>query len=172
MEQRILPSSGEVKYAEALDMAIEREIKAKFMYKTIARYSQNPHFKVKMEFLAEEEQSHRDNLEDLYKKIVGKTKDFDANIQLPDESKVKGLAEMKITELLIIAIDKEKEANAFYVTLASNTEDYGVKDLFNYLAEEETTHRRILELELKLYEGEKPLSRPVEVIPGVYRNWW
>ncbi len=172
MEQKILPSSGEVKYADALAMAIEREIKAKFMYKTIAKYSKVPHLKTKVEFLAEEEQSHRENLEDLYKKIGGETQDFDAQVHFPDESKVKGLAEMKVDELLKVAIQKEKEAHAFYITMASNSKDEGMKDLFNYLAEEESTHRRILELELKLYEGEKPLSRPVEAIPGIYRDWW
>jgi len=172
MEQIILPAQGEVDYGEALELAIEREIKAKFMYRTIAKYSKVPHLVKKLEFLAEEEQSHRDNLEDLYKKIVGKKKDFDAMVKFPDESKAGKLAELSTPELLKIAIDKEKEANAYYVTLALNSEDKAMKDIFNYLAEEEVTHRRMLEIELKLYEGEKPLSRPVESIPGVYREWW
>ena len=172
MEQKILPSQGKTNYSEALELAIEREIKAKFMYKTIARHTQVGHMKTKMEFLAEEEQSHRENLEDLYKKIVGKTKDFDGMVSFPSEEKAKEIAEMDIKEILKVAIGKEEEANQHYIALAKEAEEDSLKDLFHYLAEEEVTHRRMLELELKLYTGEMPLSRPVEAIPGVYRDWW
>lgn len=172
MEQKILPSQGKTVYAEALEMAIEREIKAKYMYKTIARHTQVGHMKAKMEFLADEEQSHRENLEDLYVKIVGESKDFDAMVSFPDESKGEGFAKMEIKEILGVAIGKETEAYEFYKDLAKKEEVDSLIDLFNYLAEEELTHRRMLELELKLYTGEMPLSRPVEAIPGVYREWW
>jgi len=172
MEQKILPAQGEASYAQSLEIAIEREIKAKFMYKTMARFTKVEHMKTKLEFLAAEEQSHRDNLEDLYKKIVGKTKDFDGMVSFPDEKKAAKVANLEIPELLKIAIGKEIEANEFYKKMASTTEDDAAKNIFNYLAEEEMTHQRMLEIELKLYMGEKPLARPVEAIPGIYRDWW
>lgn len=172
MEQRILPSQGDVKHADAIEMAIGREIKAKYMYQTIAKYSQEPRLKVKMSFLTEEEQNHRDNLEDLYKKITGAVKNFDESVSLPDESKFKEYAGMPIDELLKLAVEKEVEAHDFYKELANNSENVGMKDLFNYLAEEEMTHRRLLEIEYKLYQGATPLARSVETIPGVYKDWW
>lgn len=172
MEQKILPSQGKTLYAEALEVAIVREIKAKFMYKMIARHTQVEHMKTKMEFLAEEEQSHRENLEDLYIKIAGSTKDFDALADFPDESKGEKFDKMDIKEILKVAIGKETEAYDFYTDLAGKEDNEGLKDLFHYLAEEELTHRRMLELELKLYSGEIPISRPVETLPGIYREWW
>jgi rubrerythrin len=172
MEQNILPAQGDTSYVKPLELAIEREIKARYMYKAIAKHSTVPNIKTKLEFLAEEEQSHRENLEDLYKKIVGKSKDFEASIIFPDESKSEMYAKFEITEILEIAIEKEKEACDFYKDLAHKSGEGSLKDLFNYLAEEELTHKRILELELKLYTGATPLSRPVETIPGVYRDWW
>ncbi|MCD4782249.1 MAG: ferritin family protein [Candidatus Eremiobacteraeota bacterium] len=172
MEQIILPAQGEVNYAEALELAIEREIKAEFMYRTIAKYSKVQHLINKLRFLADEEQSHKENLQDLFKKIVGKKKDFDSMVKFPDESKTGELAKLNTPELLKIAVEKEKESNAYYVTLSLNSKEQALKDIFNYLAEEEATHRRMLELELKLYEEETPLSRPVETIPGIYRDWW
>ncbi len=172
MEQKILPSQGKTVYAEALELAIVREIKAKFMYKTIAHHTQVGHMKTKMEFLADEEQSHRENLEDLYVKIVGESKDFDSLVPFPDESKGNEFAKMEIKEVLGVAIGKETEAYEYYRDLAKKEEVDSLVDLFNYLAEEELTHRRMLELEMKLYTGEKPLSRPVEAIPGIYREWW
>ena len=60
MQQKILPAQGEVNYLEALDIAIEREIKAKYMYETLAKYVKTEHMKNKLAFLASEEQKHRD----------------------------------------------------------------------------------------------------------------
>lgn len=174
MQQNILPSQGSVNYLEALDIAIEREIKAKFMYLMMAQHTKAGKLVTKLKFLADEEQSHRDNLEDLYKKISGKSKDFDSSVSFPSSEKVKSTAELELSELLKVAISKEKEAYEFYVELADNSADEGMKDLFRYLAEEESNHRRILEAELKLYTGERPMGneRSVEMVPGIYKEWW
>lgn len=174
MKQNILPAQGEVDYLEALEIAVGREIKAKFMYDSMAKYVDSEHMKNKLKFLASEEQSHRDNLEDLYKKISGKSKNFDAIVSFPSEEKVKSASKLEITQLLKVAIDKEKEANALYTTLAGNADDEGMKEIFNYLAEEELNHRRMLELELTLYKKERPQGnkRSVEMVPSVYKEWW
>ena len=82
------------------------------------------------------------------------------------------LAIILVAGLSLLPGCKEKEAHAYYITLAANSDDEAMRDIFYYLAEEELTHRRMLEIELKLYTGEMPLARPVEAIPGVYRDWW
>lgn len=174
MQQYVLPAQGKVNYLEALEVAIQREIKSKYMYQMMARFAKTTHLKNKLEFLALEEKNHWDNLEDLYKKISGKKGDFESLVSYPQEEKAKGMAEMEMTELLKIAIAKESEANGFYVDLARSTDDQGMRDLFNYLAEEEITHRRMLEVEMRLYTGERPMGneRSVEMVPGVYKEWW
>ncbi|MCE1245692.1 MAG: ferritin family protein [Firmicutes bacterium] len=172
MEQNILPAQGNTSYAQALEIAIEREIKARFMYKSIAKHATSSHMKTKLEFLAEEEQDHRENLEDLYKKITGTPKDFESAIIFPDEADAANYAQLEITEIIAVAIEKEEEANKFYTEMAEKADEGALKDLFSYLAEEELTHKRMMQLELKLYTGATPLSRPVETIPGVYRDWW
>jgi rubrerythrin len=175
MQQYILPAQGDTAhYLESLEIAIVREIKARYIYKTIAKYSRHPELTRKLEFLADEEFQHRNNIEDLYNKISGKLKNFDSIVVLPDESSVKAAAGLEKTELLKMAIGKEIEAHDLYITLASQNEDTSISEMFKYLAEEEVTHRRILELELKLFTGQKPIGaeRSLETIPGVYKEWW
>jgi rubrerythrin len=175
MEQRILPSQGdEVKYLEALDIAIIREIKAKFIYRAIAALASSDKLKRKLEFLAGEEQYHRENLEDLYRKISGKTKDFDRMVIYPDEDIIRKSVKLEIIELLKLAVEKEVEAYDYYMNMSRETENETVMEMFRYLAEEELTHKRMIELELKIYSGEKPMGqeRPDEKIPAVYKDWW
>lgn len=174
MQQNVLPAQGKVNYLEALEIAIEREIKARFMYVTMARYAKETHMKRKLEFLAQEEDSHKVNLQDLYQKISGLTRDFDDLVKFPDEGTAASLASVEMADLLRLAIGKETEASQFYVVLAGNSSDPSMKEIFNYLAEEELTHRRMLELQLKLYVGERPMGNEasVEMVPGVYKEWW
>ncbi len=174
MQQNILPAQGSATYLESLEIAIEREIKAKFMYETMAKYARENHMKNKLIFLAQEEQSHRDNLEDLYSKIAGKTKDFDQTIKYPSEESAAKYANIGMKDLLKTGIEKETEASQFYTEMATNTEETSIREIFYYLAEEELTHRRMLELQLKLYSGERPMANEasVEMVPGVYKEWW
>lgn len=174
MKQNILPSQGKAEYLDALEVAIEREIKAKFMYEKMADYSNTDHLVKKLHFLAQEEQSHRDNLEDLYKKIGGRKPDMEGKISFPSEESAKKMADVEMKDLFMVAIDKEKEATEFYVDLANTTDEPSLKEIFHYLAEEEVTHRRMLEVELKLYTGERPMGneRSVEMVPAVYKEWW
>jgi rubrerythrin len=175
MEQKILPAQGNTtRYLEALDIAIIREIKAKFMYRTIASIASSDNLKRKMEFLAAEEQNHRENLEDLYRKISGTSKDFDSLVLFPDVDEAGKIAEMEIVDILRLAMDKETEAHDYYMEMSRETENEAVREMFRYLAEEELTHKRMLEVELKLYSEVKPMGneRPMEKFPSVYGEWW
>jgi rubrerythrin len=175
MEQKILPAQGDrAGYLDALEIAIAREIKAKFIYQTIAALTSSDRLRKKLDFLAGEEQYHRENLEDLYKKISGEIKDFDRMVIFPGKDAVQKAAELDVIDLLKLAIEKEIEAYDYYIVMSGKTENDAVKEMFRYLAEEELTHKRMIEVELKFYSGEKPMGqeRPLEKVPAVYLEWW
>ncbi|MFP4496951.1 MAG: ferritin family protein [Vulcanimicrobiota bacterium] len=174
MKQDILPSQGKTEYLDALEIAVEREIKAKYMYDMMADYVDSKRMKNKLKFLASEEQNHRDNVEGLYKKISGTTKNFDEQTRLPSEKSVKEAQKLSLDELINLAIQKELEAQQFYKELAQNSKEEAISTLFHYLAGEEHNHQEILELELKLLKGAKPLGveTSVQMVPAVYKEWW
>lgn len=50
-----------------------------------------------------------------------------------------------LEEAIALAAQREKEARAFYLEKAASADDVGLKDLYNYLADEEAKHFRYLE---------------------------
>jgi len=53
--------------------------------------------------------------------------------------------EMSLEEAWQVAIEREKEAHDFYMRVYHSTSDPSVKSLFHHLAQQEVTHRQLLE---------------------------
>ncbi len=66
--------------------------------------------------------------------------------------RVKGLE--KIIEVLIIAIHKEETTYKFYQDLANSIEHEGTRRMFIKVANQELSHKGMLEMELKKLEHE------------------
>ncbi len=60
----------------------------------------------------------------------------------------------KIIEVLIIAIHKEETTYKFYQDLADSTEYEGTRRMFIKVANQELSHRGMLEMELKKLQHE------------------
>lgn len=69
-----------------------------------------------------------------------------------------------ISEVYQFAIKIEENGENFYRKIAQNTKNKEVKDLFNFLADEEIRHRKIFEQNLSKIEK----YEPPEIYPGEY----
>jgi rubrerythrin len=54
---------------------------------------------------------------------------------------------MKLEEAWRLAIEREQEARDFYVEIAEMVEDSALKNLFDFLINQEENHKRLLEEE-------------------------
>jgi len=60
----------------------------------------------------------------------------------------------KVIEVLIIAISKEETTYRFYQDLANSTDNEGTRRMFIKVANQELSHRGMLEMELKKLQHE------------------
>ncbi len=60
----------------------------------------------------------------------------------------------KVIEVLIVAIPKEEATYKFYQDLANSTEHEGTRRMFNKVANQELSHKGMLEMELKKLQHE------------------
>jgi rubrerythrin len=102
----------------------------------------------KLEFLAKEEEKHKEFIEEIYSNHYP-----DKEIKLPDQTKVP-IPEIKITEdtpisiLLKEAMDAEQNASEFYKKLAERFEEGSkIYNTLKYFADMEIGHYKILEIE-------------------------
>ena len=136
---------GDLTSVEVLGLAIAQEVAANKRYQLMAERVVNPLAKEKFRSLAREERAHREMLYKLLQKYTGETKprlpkkaprlnkDMDGNLPLD--------------EVLLLAIDKEREAQAFYREAAAAASDPTGKRLMLYLALFEEGHERSLKVE-------------------------
>jgi len=130
---------------EVLGLAISQEVLAYKRYKLFADRVNNPLVKEKFLSLAREEKAHREMLYTLLKRYTGEAKpplpkkaprlDKDMELSLP------------LHEILQLAIEKEREAQAFYKNAANRAADPSGKRLLMYLAQFEEGHERSLKIE-------------------------
>ena len=129
--------------------AIKSEEESNQVYSKLADHVQNGLMKDKFQFLAGEEQKHKQYISDLYKSEFP-----DKRLQLPDETPVPlpGVSipadeDISISKVLAQAMDAEKAAHDFYLGLSERYDDPMVKNMLHYFADMETGHYRILEQE-------------------------
>jgi rubrerythrin len=130
---------------EVLGLAVRQEVEAFKRYKLFADRVKNPLVKEKFLSLAREEKAHREMLYKILQKFTGEAKpplpknfprlNKEAEINLP------------LHEILLLAIEKEREAQAFYRNAAKRAADPSGKRLLLYLAQFEEGHERTLKVE-------------------------
>ena len=76
-------------------------------------------------------------------------------MEKPIESLGKQIKELeKVIEVLIVAIYKEETTYKFYQDLANSTEHEGTRRMFIKVANQELSHKGMLEMELKKLQHE------------------
>ena len=71
-------------------------------------------------------------------------------------------------EVLEVAIDREIDANQFYLALASRVDDKEMREVFEDLAQEELEHKAKLELELMKMGKTVEIKQPPETPQRTY----
>ncbi len=135
--------------------AIQREIDAYNLYKTVADNAETAHAKDLLNDLAAQELGHRNRLEGFLAGNVGKVLNKRQQQKIVDLKITDYLVEEPLTPdadfqtILIVAGKREKASHDLYESLAEVTEDPDAAQLFAFLAAEELTHKRRIET---LYE--------------------
>ena len=147
--------SQELGLEEALDIAMEAELKAQAFYAQAAVEVQDPNGRDLLGRLAAFEQYHYQKLSELAKSLQkdGQFIEYEARTMaqfMPavgrGETAGTYLDELEdVASILSKAIENEKIAGERYRVLAEETADPNGQDMFRKLANEERTHQRILE---------------------------
>jgi rubrerythrin len=140
---------------EALDIAMDAELKAQAFYAQAAIEVQDPNGRDLLGRLAAFEHYHYEKLAELARSLYESGEFIEYETQtleqfLPlvgsGEAASTRFAELKDTaSILIRAIENEKIAGERYRALAEETDDPRGKDMFRKLVYEEQVHQRILE---------------------------
>jgi len=140
---------------DILRTAIQREIDAYNMYSTAAKTASTPHAKGLLDELAAQEVGHRNRLEALLAGNVFRTLSRTQQKKVVDLKITDYLveeplaADSDLQNVLIVAGKREKASHDLYASLAQVTDDANTTKLFEFLANEEATHKQRVE---KLYE--------------------
>jgi rubrerythrin len=132
---------------EILDFAIEAEVAAAANYRDLADRVHREGLRELLLAIAQQEEAHRDSLErvregDLSLFAVGLPA-----VELSAPSAVAALGpNMSAAQLLLAAIDAERQAHQLYSSLAREARDAGIITLLDALAREEARHWRELEV--------------------------
>jgi rubrerythrin len=147
--------SQELGLEEALDIAMDAELKAQAFYAQAAVEVQDRQGRDLLGRLAAFEQYHYQKLSELARSLQeeGRFIEYEARtveqfmpVVGKGETAGTALGELKdVADILSIAIDNEKIAGERYRVLAEETPDPDGQDMFRKLANEETIHQRILE---------------------------
>ena len=133
--------------------AIKSEVDSKKLYSKMAKKTKNGLLQDKLKFLANEEEKHREFIEEIYMNHFPENK-----VEIPQESPVP-LPEipidknMPLSVLLKEAMKAEQSASNFYKSLAGRFEK-GTKlnNTLLYFSDMETGHLKILEMEKESME--------------------
>jgi len=130
---------------EIIGLAIVQEVEAFKRYRMLENQMANPLVKEKFKSLAREERAHRDFLYKMLQRYTGESKpslphqpprvtsDIDSTLTVP--------------RLIEFAIQKEREAAAFYKEAAARAADPSGRRSLEYLALFEEGHARSLQVE-------------------------
>lgn len=134
---------------DILDFAIENEQKAIDFYMELANKSSNSAIRETFEKFSLEEVGHKAKLIKIKdENIFALAKEVIQDLKLSDYiENVKPSDNMNYQDALILAMKREKSAFKLYTTLASKTNNMNLQDLFLQLAQEESKHKLMFELE-------------------------
>ncbi|MBM3188424.1 MAG: hypothetical protein FJZ90_06850 [Chloroflexi bacterium] len=140
---------------DILRTAIQREIDAYTLYNTTAERVDASHSKELLQDLAAQELGHRKRLESLLAGNVFRVISRAQRKKVQDLKLTDYLVEVPLTpdsdfqDILIVAGKREKASHDLYAALAKVSEDPETTKLFEFLANEELTHKNRVET---LYE--------------------
>lgn len=138
---------------DILDFAIANEQSAFEFYSELARNARNEDMKNTFERFAQEEIGHKAKLlkvkeEGVFQKENVKITDLKIADYL---DKVLATPDMSYQDALVLAMKREKAAFRLYTKLASKTSDSNLTNLFLALAQEESKHKLMFEVEYDEY---------------------
>jgi len=134
---------------EILDFAIGEEEKAHNFYNELAEKVKKVHIKELFLGFAKEELGHKAKLMAAKKgKLLQKSEKKILDLKIGDHLELVELSsEIDFQDALIVAMKAEKNAFKLYTSLASQTEDAGIREMLETLAQEEAKHKLRFEIE-------------------------
>jgi rubrerythrin len=137
-------------FDQVVEYAIDREVNARLLYLRIAHLSQDPELCALLEAFANQELEHQKKLARVkqrqFKMLDGDMPALDLGIA-DAAPEVAPYPDMSVSEALVLAMNKEKEAYRLYLQLAQGTDNSELKSLFEALANEEANHKVRMEIE-------------------------
>jgi rubrerythrin len=151
---------------DLLGFAIRSEIDSNKVYSDLADRYANPLLKEKFQWLAFEENKHKETLEKLFSALLP-----EETLRLPDEPSSELFKKITITpsstllDLLYQAMESEKKAEDFYAQLAGRVESQ-YRKILEYLSQVEHSHYSMLNGEYFMAQqfedyGEKDIDKVV-----------
>ena len=140
----------ETKVAEIIQQAIAREVDSYALYTKAKGMVRPSHVKGLLEDLAQAELGHKAKLEGLLKGdvktvIAPERSEKVVDLKISDYLKPISLNELEgIQDVLLLAMQNEKEARDFYTEMAQSTTGT-TRDLFEFLANQELKHKNKVE---------------------------
>ncbi|MBN1222639.1 MAG: ferritin family protein [Candidatus Aminicenantes bacterium] len=136
-------------FESVVKSAIAREEAAIKTYGSLAQRAKSPGLKKMLLELQDEEKAHKkllENIDDakIQDLVIKDVPDLKISDYLTDEPPAE---DMTIQDLLILAAKKEQEAVMLYTNLADNAKDQELKKLFQFLIQQEKSHKLMLEKE-------------------------
>ena len=136
-------------FDEILDFAIQKEDEAADGYRALSEGARRSNVRDMLMRMSKQEAGHATKLRGINREKV----ETAAITKVPDlkiadySDNVNVTPDMSYQDVLTVAIKREQKAHNLYMTLASNTDDQGLKKLFQVLAQEEAKHKLDLETE-------------------------
>ncbi len=142
---------------DILMVGINRETEANMFYNILSQYTEDQQVISMCRQFAEEELVHKTNLElevlKLGRTVSEPVKPGNTPLDfMVDLSKV---SSMDCGDLLVIAMNKEKEAFRFYLELYAMTTEPEFREVLMEMAEEEARHKLRFEIHYDLYVSAK-----------------
>ncbi len=143
----------EKKFIEIVLFAIQREIESVNFYKEASKIVKHSGTKDLFLDFARQEEGHKKKLEEVQAgKIVFGRIEKVPNLQISDylvDAKLK--PEIAFAEILRMAMKREERSVKLYTDLNQKNENENLKNLFNFLIQEESKHKYAIE---KIYDDE------------------
>lgn len=153
--------------SQVLEYAIFNEIKAMNLYEALSKKAKEKVTKAKFKFLSEMERAHRDALTEIFQKINQGKKPEPRDLGIEGgESDAEIDPDSDLLKVLRGAIANEETAMHLYTEVAEKVTNAEARTIFRQLAEEEQSHKQMLEAEYLLRTG-RDLPSAIEKEP-----WW
>jgi rubrerythrin len=145
---------GKLDLRDALDLAILIEEEAGERYLEFAQQLENQHTAEAAEFfrtMVANEAKHGEELSERRKSLFGQAprrvdRSLLWDVEAPEYEQARAF--MSHRQALLVALESEKKARAFFADALKHVRDVEVKKLFQELGEEEAVHERLVSAEL------------------------